>query len=474
MALDLPFDNSYARLPARFYTKMPPTPVAAPRLLALNEGLAQQLGLDPADLKTPEGLAALSGNGVPGGSDPLAQVYAGHQFGGWSPQLGDGRAILLGELLAPDGARFDLQLKGSGRTPYSRMGDGRAWLGPVLREYIVSEAMAALGVPTTRALAAVLTGEPVQRETTLPGAVLTRVATSHIRVGTFQYFAAQNDVEALETLTQHAIARHDPDAEGALGLLQGVVARQAALIAQWLGFGFVHGVMNTDNMTISGETIDYGPCAFIDAYHPMRVFSSIDHQGRYAYGRQPDMALWNLTQLASALMPLIGDIEAAQAAVDAFTPAIQTAWMGVFRAKLGLRTEEESDGPLIQALLARMAEDGADFTNTFRALGGEAAADQFTDRTAFAAWETDWRARLAREEATPEDRKAEMDRVNPALIPRTHRIEEAIAAALRDDLAPFHRMNAALATPFDTPGDFAELTRPPKTDEIVAQTFCGT
>ncbi|MEO1026372.1 MAG: YdiU family protein, partial [Pseudomonadota bacterium] len=334
MTFALPFDNSYARLPEQFYTKLAPTPVATPKLVALNTPLAERLGFDPDALKTPDGVAMLAGNDMPQGADPLAQAYAGHQFGQFNPQLGDGRAVLIGEIVAPDGARFDVQLKGSGPTPYSRMGDGRAWLGPVLREYIVSEAMAALGVPTTRALAAVTTGETVLRETPLPGAVLTRVASSHIRVGTFQYFAARQDTDALEALVAHAIARHDPDADGAVGLLEGVLQRQAKLVAQWMGLGFVHGVMNTDNMTISGETIDYGPCAFIDTYHPMRVFSSIDHGGRYAFSRQPDVAMWNLAQLASALLPLIGEVEPAQAAIDTFPDAFRTQWTSVFRAKL--------------------------------------------------------------------------------------------------------------------------------------------
>ena len=474
MTLDLPFDNSYARLPERFYTKMAPTPVAAPKLLALNDSLVTRLGWDRALLRSEDGVAALAGNIVPGGADPLAQVYAGHQFGGWSPRLGDGRAILLGEVLAPDGARFDVQLKGSGPTPYSRMGDGRAGLGPVIREYVMSEAMFALGVPTTRALAAVLTGETVQRETGLPGAVLTRVASSHIRVGTFQYFNAQNDTDALEALVAHAIARHYPVAEGALGLLESVIARQAELIATWLGLGFIHGVMNTDNMTISGETIDYGPCAFMDVYHPMRVFSSIDQHGRYAFARQPDVGMWNLAQLASALLPLLGEVELAQTAVDRFLGLFQSAWLRVFRAKLGLETEDEDDGDLAQGLLKVMADEQADFTNVFRALGTGSARDQFTDRTAFDAWEQTWHARLAREGAAPEDRVSTMQSVNPAIIPRTHRIEQAIEAAVAGDVSLFERLNAALATPFADPGDFADLTRPPMESEVVTQTFCGT
>ena len=474
MSLDLPFDNSYARLPDRFYTKLAPTPVRAPELIALNKPLAARLGLDADGLSSIDGVAALAGNAVPGGSDPLAQVYAGHQFGGWSPQLGDGRAILLGEVVAPDGARFDLQLKGSGPTPYSRMGDGRAWLGPVLREYIVSEAMAALGVPTTRALAAVTTGEIVVREAPLPGAVLTRVASSHIRVGTFQYFAARQDADALEELVTHALARHDPDADGALGLLAVVVERQARLVATWMGLGFIHGVMNTDNMTISGETIDYGPCAFMDAYHPMRVFSSIDHQGRYAYSRQPDIAMWNLAQLATSLLPLIGEVDAAQAVIDRYPELFRKAWLRVFRSKIGLQTEADGDAELIHRLLDVMANGQADFTNAFRVLGTAAARDEVADREAFDAWDRDWRDRLAMEDATPEDRTTDMAKVNPALIPRTHRIEQAIQAGVDGDFAPFERLNAALATPFAGPGEFADLARPPLEDEIVAQTFCGT
>ena len=474
MSLDLPFDNTYGRLPDRFYTRMAPTPVRAPALVALNRPLAERLGLDAGALASESGVAALAGNKVPGGADPLAQVYAGHQFGGWSPQLGDGRAILLGEVVAPDGARFDVQLKGSGPTPYSRMGDGRAWLGPVLREYIVSEAMAALGVPTTRALAAVTTGEIVLRETPLPGAVFTRVASSHIRVGTFQFFAARRDTEALEALVRHAIERHDPGAKDALGLLNGVIERQARLIAQWMGLGFIHGVMNTDNMTISGETIDYGPCAFMDVYHPMRVFSSIDQHGRYAFGRQPDIAMWNLAQLASALVPLIGEVDDAQAAIDRFPDLFRAEWLKVFRAKIGLTTESEGDHDLIHALLDVMANGQADFTNAFRALGTPLARDQFTDRDAFDAWERDWRDRLSMEDAAPEDRTAEMQAVNPALIPRTHRIEQAIQAGVSGDFGPFERLNLALATPFADPDDHSDLALPPTEDEIVPQTFCGT
>ena len=472
MSFDLPFDNSYARLPARFYSQTPPTPVSAPQLIALNAPLATRLGLDPKALE--RNVPMFAGNEVPDSAAPLSQAYAGHQFGNFVPQLGDGRAVLLGEIVAPDGQRFDIQLKGSGPTPYSRMGDGRAWLGPVLREYIVSEAMAALRIPTTRALAAVTTGETVQRERGFPGAVLTRVASSHLRVGTFQYFAARQDTEALEMLVDHALARHDPQAEGALGLLHGVVERQAKLVAQWMGVGFIHGVMNTDNMTISGETIDYGPCAFVDSYHPMRVFSSIDQGGRYAYGRQPDVAMWNLAQLASALLPLIGDVAPAQAAIDAFPDAFRTAWTHVFRDKLGLQTAQESDDALAHDLLNRMAEQQADFTNTFRALGTEAARDQFLDPTVYDAWDQQWRDRLADEDSTPEDRQTALHQANPALIPRTHRNEQAITAAVEGDFAPFERLHTALVTPFVLTEDTHDLTRAPTEQEIVPHTFCGT
>ncbi len=474
MSLDLPFDNSYARLPDRFYARLAPTPVAKPALVALNEPLAARLGLDAEALAAPEGVAALAGNATPGGADPLAQAYAGHQFGNFVPQLGDGRALLLGEVVAPDGARFDIQLKGSGRTPFSRMGDGRAWLGPVLREYLVSEAMAALGVPTTRALAAVTTGETVLREAAFPGAVLTRVASSHIRVGTFQFFAARDDHDALEALTAHALMRHQPDGKTALDLLNGVVERQARLVALWMGLGFVHGVMNTDNTAISGETIDYGPCAFMDVYHPLRVFSSIDRAGRYAFGRQPDIAMWNLAQLAVALLPLIGETEPAQQALQRFANLFKTEWSRVYRAKLGLVSEREEDDALAHDLLERMADNRADFTNAFRGLATGKARDEFLDPAAFDAWEATWRARLAEEDATPESRQEALAAANPAVIPRTHRIEEAIQAAVAGDFAPFERLHAALQTPFALAEDNADLARAPTEDEIVPETFCGT
>ncbi len=472
--MTIAFDNSYARLPPRFYARQAAVPVAAPRLLALNRGLALRLGLDPDWLAGPEGTAALAGNAVPEGAEPLAQAYAGHQFGGWVPTLGDGRAILLGEVVAPDGARFDLQLKGAGVTPFSRRGDGRAWLGPVLREYIVSESMAAMGVPTTRALAAVATGETVWRDEARPGAVLARVAASHIRVGTFQYFAAREDDEALRLLTAHVIARHYPDARTPFDLLHAVVAAQARLIARWMAVGFIHGVMNTDNMAVSGETIDYGPCAFLDGYNPAKVFSSIDSYGRYAYQAQPQIAVWNLAQFATCLLPLMGDrdaaVEAATAAIHGFVPVYEAEWLRLFGAKIGLAAPAEADRVLIDTLLNRMALQRADFARTFRALSEGGARDEFVEPEAFDAWERDWRARLAREP----DPVALMRGANPAFMARNHQVEAAIAAAVAGDLAPFERLNRVLARPFETQPDAEDLARAPLDDEAVRRTFCGT
>lgn len=469
MTVQIPFDNSYARLPDSFYTSQSPSPVARPGLIAVNDALARELGLDPAELRSPEGVEVLAGNRIPDGAEPLAQVYAGHQFAGWVPRLGDGRAVLLGEVIDQAGQRRDIQLKGAGRTPYSRGGDGRAWLGPVLREYLVSEAMHAFGIPTTRALAATTTGQEVLRETALPGAVLTRVAASHIRVGTFQYFAARQDVEALQALADHVIARHYPDAATPLDLLNAVIARQATLIARWMGVGFIHGVMNTDNMAISGETIDYGPCAFMDAYHPETVYSSIDSFGRYAYFRQPEIAVWNLAQFASCLLPLMGEkdaaIAAATEAVHRFPDLYAEAWLTTFRAKIGLTLEEDGDADLIQNLLDWMAANGADFTNTFRSLSVDSVPDGLEE------WARNWTARRTRDRG---DAAAVMAAANPAFIPRNHRIEEAIKAAVSGDLAPFNRLDRVLAQPFDDQPDAADLQRPPAPDEVVQRTFCGT
>ena len=459
------FDNSYARLPDRLFTRMPPTPVARPGWVALNEGLARDLGLDPEALRGAPDVFA--GNRVPEGAEPIAQLYAGHQFGGWSPQLGDGRAILLGEHVH-DGRRVDVALKGSGPTPYSRMGDGRAALGPVIREYLLSEAMHALGIPTTRALVAVTTGEDVLREAgPLPGAVLTRVAASHVRVGTFQALASRDDVEGLSALLDHCLARHAPGAEGPMGLLRHVMAAQASLVARWMGLGFVHGVMNTDNMTISGETIDYGPCAFMEAYHPATVFSSIDAHDRYAWARQPDIALWNLAQLATALLPLMGERRAAVAeateVLDGFRDLYDHEWRGVMAAKIGV-----DDMTLAMELLEIMAEGQGDFTNTFRALAAapDAARDQVANGDRFDGWHARWLDRGP-------DRDAMM-RANPAVIPRNHRVEEAISAAYAGDLGPFEALSRVLAEPWQESAANAPYRTPAAAHERVTRTFCGT
>ncbi len=480
------FDNTYANLPERFRARLDPTPVAAPRLVRVNTALAERLGLDADALTSPDGVLALAGNLVPEGATPIAAAYAGHQFGHFVPQLGDGRAMLLGEVVAPDGARFDIQLKGSGRTPYSRGGDGRAALGPVLREYIVSEAMAALGVPTTRALAAVSTGEPVRRETMLPGAVLTRVASSHIRVGTFQYFAARADTDAIRLLADYVIARHYPDAATAenpyRALLDAVVTRQASLVARWLLIGFIHGVMNTDNCSVAGETIDYGPCAFLDAYDPAKVFSSIDQHGRYAYGNQPRIAVWNLARLAETLLPLLAEdqekaVEIAQEGLAAFSPQFEAAYFGGLRRKIGLATEQDGDTTLVNDLLKLMAESEADFTVTFRRLcdSDPDLRDSFTDPAAFDSWASRWRWRLGEETAEPAAIRDAMRAVNPAYIPRNHLVEAALNAAIEhDDFGPFEQILEVLARPFEERQGFERYATPPEPEQRVLQTFCGT
>ncbi len=484
------FDNTYARLPDRFYARVAPTRVRAPRIVKVNRALAGQLGADVDRLDSAEGAEVLAGNAIPAGAEPIALAYAGHQFGAFVPQLGDGRAILLGEVVGKDGRR-DVQLKGAGRTPFSRGGDGRAALGPVLREYVVSEAMAAMGIPTTRALAAVTTGESVVREEVLPGAVLTRVAASHLRVGTFQYFAVRKDKEALAILTAYALERHYADASGAgnqaLALLQRVSLAQANLVAAWLGVGFVHGVMNTDNSSISGETLDYGPCAFLDEFDPNKRFSSIDHGGRYAFGNQPRIAQWNLARLAETLLPLLADdeeesVRIATACVEGFSATFEAAHTGVLRKKLGLAVEHDGDRALAGDLLERLAGSAVDFTVFFRRLcacAADPAADAdvaalFANAGAFHDWALAWRKRLEGEAATPEQRAAAMRRANPAFIPRNHRVEQAIAAATQDDFAPFERLARVLARPFDDQPEHAELADPPASHERVRATFCGT
>ncbi|WP_417258991.1 protein adenylyltransferase SelO [Celeribacter sp.] len=465
------FDNSYARLPDRFYARIAPDPVDAPEMILFNTDLAEALGVTERDA------AVFAGNVVPEGAAPLAQVYAAHQFGGWVPRLGDGRAILLGEVVTDQG-RFDIQLKGAGRTPYSRNGDGRAWLGPVLREYIVSEFMAACDVPTTRALAAVATGERVQRERAYPGGVLTRVAASHIRVGTFQYFTAQEDHEAVRLLAEHVRDRHYPQAQTMLDVYSQIVAAQARLIARWMGLGFVHGVMNTDNTSIAGETIDYGPCAFIDAYAANACYSSIDQRGRYAFDQQANIAGWNLAQLGSCFVGMLTEETGTQdAAVEALTQALnqfpaiyQTAWRETFAAKLGITDPRNGDEDLAQDLLSLMAQTRADFTNVFARLGTDKARDEFTDRPAFDAWAARWHARCDR---GPEG-AALMARANPQVIPRTHRLEEAIVAATEGDFAKAQRLARVLSAPFDLADADRDLMAPPTQDEIVPATFCGT
>ncbi|MBB96757.1 MAG: hypothetical protein CML68_19435 [Rhodobacteraceae bacterium] len=472
MAVQIPFDNSYARLPEGFFSHQAPTPVSAPDLIAFNAPLAALLGIKT---ESPEELARVfSGNHLPEGAEPLAQLYSGHQFGQYNPQLGDGRAVLLGETIGTDGVRRDIQLKGAGPTPYSRNGDGRAGLGPVLREYIVSEAMHSLGIPTTRALAVVSTGDPVYRDRVLPGAVLTRVASSHLRVGTFQVFAARGEIEKLRQLTDFAIARHYPDADGPMGLLTHVCQAQAKLVAQWMAVGFIHGVMNTDNCAISGETIDYGPCAFMDTYHPQTVYSSIDQFGRYAYAQQPEIVVWNMAQLATALIQQLDDKEAAvrdaTAIVHAMPDLVRDHWLDQFRAKIGLTTRQESDGDLIADFLRLLATDRADFTNAFRGLADGSARDWLLDRDAFDAWDTRWKARLASESAPEETMLA----ANPAFIPRNHQVEKVIASALEADFAPFERLNRVLSCPFDDQPEASDLAAPPTEDQVVRATFCGT
>ncbi|MBT8036658.1 MAG: YdiU family protein [Verrucomicrobiae bacterium] len=484
---DIPFDNTYARLPERFFAKQDPARVPMPEGIRINASLAASLRIDPDWLASSEGIAMLAGNTIPIGAEPLAQAYAGHQFGGFSPQLGDGRALLLGEIIDTDGVRRDLQLKGSGRTLFSRGGDGKAALGPVLREYILSEAMHALGVPTTRALAAVTTGETILRQDgPLPGAVFTRVAASHLRVGTFQYFAAQQDREAVRELADYTIARHYPEVHNQnhatcpyLTLLKSVIQSQAELIAQWMSLGFIHGVMNTDNTAISGETIDYGPCAFMDAFHPQCVFSSIDQQARYAWGNQPSIALWNLTRFAETLLPLFDDnteraTDMAKSALSEFSDYFGQQYMTRFRAKFGLPVDAPET--IIQRGLSLLADQQIDFTLFFRHLTRIAAGDSpetlssmFTDKGPFETWFTQWR-----DASDPAKRLPSLRAANPILIPRNHRVEQAIQAAYAGDYAPFHRLTDALATPYSEQENEADLETPPTPDEIVTETFCGT
>lgn len=470
----IPFDNSYARLPGTMHAGILPTPVEAPQLIRMNMALARELGIDPAGLSAEVAV----GNVLPQGAAPIAQAYAGHQFGHFVPQLGDGRAILLGEVVDRLGLRRDIQLKGAGPTPFSRRGDGRAALGPVLREYLVSEAMHALGIPTTRALMAATTGEKVYRERVLPGAVLTRIAASHIRVGTFQFFAVRRDLDSLKALMAHVIARHYPQLDGAenqaLGLLDAVIAAQAALIARWMQVGFIHGVMNTDNTSVSGETIDYGPCAFMDAYDPATVFSSIDEYGRYAYSNQPPIVQWNLARFAETLLPVLHAdreeaIRIATARIEGFPSVYAAQWLAGFRRKIGLASEEEQDIDLVEDLLKIMERERADFTQTFRALSnGEEPA-------LLVEWLPKWHERLSRDPQDMDQRRALMRSVNPAYIPRNHMVEAMIAAAVdQADYGPFEDMLRVLMNPYEEqPGAEAYAAPSPEPD-FAYRTFCGT
>jgi len=484
------FEHSYAALPSRFYARIAPTAVANPQLLVLNRPLAEDLGLEPNALE-PEAAAVFSGNLLPEDADPIAMAYAGHQFGVFVPSLGDGRAILLGELSGRAGVLRDLQLKGAGRTPFSRGGDGRAVLGPMLREYLVSEAMHALGVPTTRSLAVITTGEQVFRERPLPGAILTRVAASHVRVGTFQYFAARGDQDAVRELLQYVIARHYPAAGEApipaLALLKEVAQRQVALVTNWMLLGFIHGVMNTDNMAISGETIDYGPCAFMDNYDPSTVFSSIDQGGRYAYANQPLIAQWNLARFAETLLFVIDPVadKAVALATEVLEPFVadcNARFLAGMRRKVGLSSAEADEAALIKRLLGAMQHAEADFTLTFRSLSQAAESPGqptrwralFAESPELDGWLRDWQERLAGDPQSASDRVASMRAVNPAFIPRNHRVQAALDAAESGDYTLFRKLLGILQHPYDDQPEAAAYALPPQPSERVLQTFCGT
>lgn len=494
----IPFNNSYIKLGKDFYTRTHPTPVLKPEIFQFNDELANELGLSPTLSNKPD---LFSGNQIINGSEPLAMAYAGHQFGGFSPQLGDGRAIQLGEVISPNtGVRYDLQLKGSGPTPFSRNGDGRSSLGPVLREYLLSETMEKLGVPTTRALAAVTTGEQVARTRLLPGAILTRVATSFIRVGTFQYFSSKQNEMAIKKLADYLIERNfshiEKDGQPYLTLLNAIIDRQALLIAKWMQFGFIHGVMNTDNMSIVGETIDYGPCAFMDSFNHLQVYSSIDHQSRYAYSNQPSIGQWNLIRLAECLLPLLSDdrktaVSIAEGALNTYSDRYQEYWLSGMRSKLGLSLADDSDKELIENLLNIMNESQADFTLTFYYLslldGNEGTetttttandgkiTELFANAIEIKQWLKQWRTRVSMEIASNDERQARMQTINPIYIPRNHQVEAAIRAAEDyEDFSVFYQLYEALQKPFEKQAGQDKYMLPPKTNEVVQQTFCGT
>jgi serine/tyrosine/threonine adenylyltransferase len=486
------FDNTYARLPEVFFKRLDPTPVSKPQLVQLNTDLCRILRLDPDRLSASDGVEILAGNRVPEGAEPLAMAYAGHQFGNFVPRLGDGRALLLGEIQGTDGVRYDIQLKGAGPTPFSRMGDGRAAIGPVLREYIVSEAMSAFGIPTTRALAAVTTGERILRQGWQIGAVLCRVASSHVRVGTFEFFAAQDNQAALRQLADYVVGRHYPEVATAVqpyrSLLEAVIDKTAGLIARWQLIGFIHGVMNTDNTSIAGETIDYGPCAFMDFYHPATVYSSIDVGGRYAFANQPRIAQWNLARLAQSLLPLLGEtldaaVQSAQQSIDEFPARFEAAYLTGLRQKLGLAEEAAGDRALAQELLDCMAQNTADFTLTFRRLADCSAAGPredgpvrglFDEPAAFDGWAVKWRHRLTQENRSEPERRDAMRAVSPAFIPRNHHVEAALAAAQALDFARFNELLQVLSKPYDDQPEFPHLSEPPRPEQVVLETFCGT
>lgn len=477
-------ENSYAHLPQLFFTTQSPTPVPAPKLVILNRPLAMSLGLNPESLESEEELAVFAGNKIPEGAVPLAQAYAGHQFGYFN-KLGDGRALLIGEQITSKGERFDIQLKGSGRTPYSRGGDGLAALGPMLREYIISEAMYAFGIPTTRSLAVVTTGNTVIREKLVPGAVLTRVAASHIRVGTFQYAAKSGTLEELRSLADYTLKRHYSDGDGAenpyLFLIQEVIKRQADLIAKWQMVGFIHGVMNTDNVAISGETIDYGPCAFMDTYDPKTVFSSIDREGRYAYGNQPYIAGWNLARFSETLLPLLHDnqdkaIQMAEDALSAFSELYENKWMEGMRGKLGIFNKESGDQELIRDLLSIMNKNKADYTNTFRALTINKFLDiPMFDTESFIQWHKLWQARLERQHESKEDSQKLMKSLNPSVIPRNHRVEDALEAAEKHgDYTVMEKLLKVISDPYAYSAEQEEYAALPEKSSCGYRTFCGT
>jgi uncharacterized protein YdiU (UPF0061 family) len=486
------FETSYARLPERFYARVQPAQVRDPKFLRVNKALARELGLDPDQLETDAALQVFAGNRVPESADPIAQAYAGHQFGNWVPQLGDGRAVLLGELTDRDGVKRDVQLKGAGKTPFSRMGDGRAALFPVVAEYLGSEAMAALGVPTTRALAMVTTGERVIREDIRPGGVIARVATSHVRVGTFEYFARNGDEEGVKQLADYVLDRHYPELKGAenpyAALLQEVTRRTGDLVAQWMLVGFIHGVMNTDNVSIVGETIDYGPFAWMDSYHPAACFSAVDMGGRYAFNQQPQMAHWNLCRFAETLLPLLAEDteqgkQAAYDALGAFEPAFDARFNAGLCAKIGLETQQDGDVDLALDLLRRMAEEGADFTLTFRRLaaanGADAGHDKavralFREPASFDEWAQQWRQRLAQETRADADRQAAMRAVNPAYVLRKHHVYRAYDGIVEGDQSTLDALLTVLADPFSDHPEHADLAQPPAQNETVRNTFCGT